>query len=69
MDKFNLVAIILQVVCGLVCIGLGIYYCISGAIGQTAIFFLVGVGCFVNAVRIFLNGKKKDDADENKPKQ
>lgn len=67
MDKFNLVAIILQVVCGLVCIGLGIYYCVAGAAGQSVLFIVVGAGCFVNAVRIYLNDKKKNG--DGKPKE
>lgn len=58
MKRINLIAFILQIVFGVICVGMGIYYCFSGDIGQIAIFFVVGIICFVNAVRIYINDKK-----------
>jgi len=68
MEKNSLLVIIFEAVCGLVCIGLGIYYACIGKATHAAVFLVVGAGCVVMTVRAFLNmrkEKKKKD-DENK---
>ena len=68
MEKNSLLVVIFESVCGLVCIGLGIYYIFRGAATQVAVFMVVGAGCVAMAVRTFLNMRKqkKDKEKENK---
>ncbi len=66
MDKNSLWVIIVEIVCGLVCIGLGVYYIFCGAATQVAVFMLVGVGCFVVAMRkYFIMRKQKKDKEKD----
>ncbi|MDE6667184.1 MAG: hypothetical protein K2K38_02410 [Clostridia bacterium] len=68
MEKNSLLVIIFEGVCGLVCIGLGIYYIVCGAVAQVAVFMVVGAVCIAMAVRAFLNMRKqkRDREKENR---
>ena len=71
MEKNSLWVIIVEIVCGLVCIGLGIYYIFCGSATQVIVFMIVGAGCFVIALRKFIimrkqkKNQEKDDKDRN----
>ena len=66
MEKNGLLVIIFEIVCGLVCIGLGVYYICCGKGTNAAVFLVVGAGCVVMAVRTFIAlRKKKKDKEKN----
>lgn len=68
MKNFSLALMIVEILCGLVCIGFGIYYCFGGSWGQIAVFLIVGAVCVVTGVRTFilLHKRKKQEEEENK---
>ncbi len=68
MKNFSLALMIVEILCGLVCIGFGIYYCFGGSWGQIAVFLIVGAVCVVTGVRTFvlLRKRKKQEEEENK---
>ncbi|MDE7083464.1 MAG: hypothetical protein K2O89_07175 [Clostridia bacterium] len=68
MEKNGLIVIIFEIVCGLACSGIGIYYAVSGKTTHAAVFILVGVGCFVMAVRNYLLMRKAKKNKENNEK-
>ena len=68
MEKNGLLVIIFNAVCGLVCIGLGVYYTTCGKGANGAVCLVVGAVCLVIAVRTLINmrkQKKDKDKDEN----
>ena len=71
MGKNNLLVIIFETLCGLACIGVGIYYMFCDKATQAVVFLVVGAGCIVMAVRAFFNMRKqkkdreKEDQDDN----
>ena len=68
MKNFSLALMIVEILCGLVCIGFGIYYCFGGSWGQIAVFLIVGAVCVVTGVRTFilLRKRTKQEEEENK---
>lgn len=74
MEKNSLLVIIVEIVCGLICIGLGVYYIFCGSATQVVVFMLVGAGCFVIALRKFIimrkqkKNQEKDDKEGNSKK-
>ncbi|MDE5667564.1 MAG: hypothetical protein K2I29_04925 [Clostridia bacterium] len=68
MEKNGLIVFIFELLCGLVCIGLGIYYFSVADTTKAVVFLLVGAVCIVMAVRALLcilrNKKNKDDKDK-----
>lgn len=63
--NMSILAIILQVVFGLACAGFGVYFCATGGTANAIIFFVVGVACVVNAVRLYIVYRKnKNNKDE-----
>lgn len=69
MEKNSLLVIIFEIVCGLVCIGLGIYYICCGKGTNAAVFLVVGAGCLVMAVRAFITMRKKKKDKEKEEKE
>ncbi len=66
MEKNSLLVLIFEGVCGLVCIGLGIYYICCEKTTQAAVFLVVGAVCIVIAVRTFITMRKsKKNKDKN----
>lgn len=66
MKNFNLTSAIAQLVVGLVCIGLGIYYFTKSESTMSVVFFVAGAVCIVMSVRTFMNlSKKKKDEKED----
>lgn len=65
MNKGGLIIFIIQLVCGLVCLGLGIYYIFYGEPTQIAVFIVVGAVCIATAVRSFIK-MRKDKNNEDK---
>lgn len=68
MEKNSLLVIIFEGICGLACIGIGIYYIFCDKAMQAAVFMVVGAGCIVMAVRTFLNMRKKKKDEEKDEK-
>lgn len=70
MKNINLLMVIFEAVCGLVCVGVGIYYAVVGMSVQCAVFLVVGAVCAVIAVRGFITVKKskRDDNNDNSKK-
>ena len=68
MNNISLTAGIMQVVCGLACAGLGIYYFVTAQTTQEVVFTVVGAVCFVWGIRTFLKllKSKKDGDDKDK---
>ncbi len=65
MKNVGLMAIIFQLVCGLICCGIGIYdVIISADVAQIVIFFVVGALCLINAARMFIVDRKNKKDDE-----
>ena len=67
MKNFNLVMLIMEAVCGLICIGFGISYLVKDAVGTGAVFLIVGGLCIITAGRTFLisrKNRKNDDENE-----
>lgn len=67
MKNTSIIVLIMEAVCGLVCIGFGISYFVKEAVGNGVVFLIVGAVCIVTGVRtllIILKNKKNDD--ENK---
>ncbi len=68
MEKNGLIVFIFELLCGLVCIGLGIYYFSVTDTTKAVVFLLVGAVCIVMAVRALMgvlrNKKNKDDKDK-----
>lgn len=69
MEKNGLLVLIFEIVCGLVCIGLGIYYACCGKGTNAAVFLVVGAGCMVMAVRAFITIRKKKKDKEKEEKE
>lgn len=69
MKNLNLGILIVEIICGLTCVGLGIYYCFAGTAAQAAVFIVVGAVCIVTGIRTFLiilKEKKNKDKDGDK---
>ena len=56
----------MQVVCGLACAGLGIYYFVTAQTTQAVVFTVVGAVCFVWGIRTLLKSKKDGDDKDKK---
>ncbi|MBD5584571.1 MAG: hypothetical protein HDQ88_05770 [Clostridia bacterium] len=64
----NLTFFILELVCGLTCIGFGIYYIVTAENAQAIVFMLVGALCIGTAIKTLitvLKLKKKQREDKN----
>lgn len=68
MKNVSLVMMIMEIVCGLACVGLGIYYCFCGSGAQIAVFMIVGAVCVITGARTFIQLRKikKQEEEENK---
>ena len=69
MKNISLAMMIVEIICGFVCIGFGIYYCFTGSWTQIAVFLIVGAVCVVTGIRTFLllrKQKKQDKENEEK---
>ena len=68
MEKNSLLVMIFEAVCGLVCIGFGIYYIVCGKATHAAVFMVVGAVSIVMAVRAFIKMRKekKDNKEDKK---
>ena len=64
MKNFSLTAVIVQIVVGLACIGLGIYYAVSDVSTHAVVFMVVGAVCIVMAVRSYLRIRKSKKEEE-----
>ncbi len=69
MNKSYLAVFIAQLVCGLVCIALGIYYIFYGKPEQIAVFLIVGVVCIIMGIRTLLKYLKERKAKEQQKKE
>ncbi len=58
--------LIMEAVCGLVCIGFGIAYLVQNKTANGAVFLIVGGICIITAVRTFLLMRKNDKDDDEK---
>ena len=68
MEKNTLLVLIFEAVCGLACIGFGIYYFTCENTTNAVVFLVVGAVCLVMAVRAFIKmrkQKKDNERDEN----
>ena len=68
MKNLSLTAVIIQIIVGLACIGLGVYYALSDASTHAVVFIVVGAVCIVMAVRTYLRIRKRKK-DEEKDKE
>ncbi len=66
MNKSYLAVFIAQLVCGLVCTALGIFY---GKPEQIAVFLIVGVVCIIMGIRTLLKYLKERKAKEQQKKE
>lgn len=54
MKNLNLGILIIEVLCGLACVGIGVYYCVAAKAMQGAVFLIVGAVCIVTGIRTLL---------------
>lgn len=64
----NLTFFILELICGLTCIGFGIYYIVTAENTQAIVFMLVGAVCIGTAIKTMitiLKIKRRENKEQN----
>ena len=71
MKNLNLTAAIVQLVVGLVCLGLGIYYVTQNSSTMAVVFIVAGAVCVVMSVRSYLKirRQKREQSEEEDKKE
>lgn len=70
MKNLDVTSAVMQLIFGIACLGLGVYYAVTGAGAQAVIFMLAGAVCLVMAGRTYMKiRRKKKDEEENDGKE